>query len=330
MTSTLTDRPREPERSLEPSGKAGDRVADRGFRGLALGAGLVVLGVLVLIAYSTTKEAWPAFRDEGLSFITSDQWIPNEGKFGALPFIYGTVVSSLIAIIIAVPVSLGIALYTTEVARPRLRRPITYMVDLLAAIPSVVYGLWGIAVFAPWVAPKYNTVADAVNGIPIIGTLFGPPVSGGRGFFTAGVILAIMITPIITALTRESLATVAQDDKNAALAMGATRWEMIRVAVFPRVRSGVVGAVMLGLGRAMGETIAVALVIGSSHQITAHLFSSGDSMAAVIVNEFGEATGEHRAALIGLGVVLFGITIIVNMLARLVVNRSERRLAGAR
>jgi phosphate transport system permease protein len=329
MTSTLTDRPREPERSLEPSGRSGDRWADHVFRGLALGAGLVVLGVLVLIAYSTTKEAWPAFREEGLSFITSDQWIPNEGKFGALSFIYGTVVSSLIAIIIAVPVSLGIALYTTEVARPRLRRPITYVVDLLAAIPSVVYGLWGIAVFAPWVAPKYNSVADAVNGIPIIGTLFGPPVSGGRGFFTAGVILSFMITPIITALTRETLATVAQDDKNAALAMGATRWEMIRVTVFPRVRSGVVGAVMLGLGRAMGETIAVALVIGSSHQITAHLFSSGDSMAAVIVNEFGEATGEHRAALIGLGVVLFGITIIVNVLARFVVTASERRATGA-
>src|SRR4051812_27689997 len=154
MTSTLTDRPRDPEGSLEPNGRSGDRVADRAFRGLTLGAGLVVLGVLVLIAYSTTKEAWPAFREEGLSFITSDQWIPNEGKFGALPFIYGTVVSSLIAIIIAVPVSLGIALFTTEVARPRLRAPVTYAVDLLAAIPSVVYGLWGIAVFAPWVAPR--------------------------------------------------------------------------------------------------------------------------------------------------------------------------------
>jgi phosphate transport system permease protein len=330
MASTLTDLPRQPERSLEPNGRSGDRMVDRAFRGLTLGAGLAVLAVLVLITYATTKQAWPAFREEGLSFITSDQWAPNEGKFGALPFMYGTAVSSVIAILIAVPVSLGIALFTTEVARPRLRRPITYAVDLLAAIPSVVYGLWGVLVFAPWVAPKYNSIADAVSGIPILGTLFGPPVSGGRGFFTAGVILSFMITPIITALTRESLATIAQDDKNAALAMGATRWEMLRVAVFPRVRSGVVGAVMLGLGRALGETIAVALVIGSSHQITGHLFSSGDTMAAVIANEFGEASGEHRAALIGLGVVLFGITIIVNVLARFVVSASERRATGAR
>jgi phosphate transport system permease protein len=313
---------------LDSNGTAGDRWADRVFRGTTLGAGLVVLAILVLIAYSTTKEAWPAFREEGLSFVTSDQWVPNEGKFGALPFIYGTVVSSLIALVISVPVSLGIALFTTEVARPRLRRPITYAVDLLAAIPSVVYGLWGVVVFAPWVAPKYDSIANAVHGIPIVGSLFGPPVSGGRGFFTAGVILSFMITPIITALTRETLSTVAQDDKNAAIAMGATRWEMVRVAVFPRVRSGIVGAVMLGLGRAMGETIAVALVIGSSHQVTPHLFSSGDSMAAVIANEFGEASGEHRAALIGLGVVLFGITIVVNVLARFVVSASERR-AGA-
>jgi phosphate transport system permease protein len=324
MTSTLTDRPRDPERSLESHGRAGDRWGDRVFRGTTLGAGLVVLAILVLIAYATTKEAWPAFREEGLSFITSDQWIPNEGKFGALPFIYGTAISSLIAILIAVPVSLGIALFTTEVARPRLRRPITYAVDLLAAIPSVVYGLWGVAVFAPWAVDRYATVSDAVSSIPVLNTIFGSSVQG-RSIMTAGIILSFMITPIITALTRETLSTVAQDDKNAAIAMGATRWEMIRVTVFPRVRSGIVGAVMLGLGRAMGETIAVALVIGSSHQVTGNLFSSGDSMAAVIANEFGEASGEHRAALIGLGVVLFGITIIVNVLARFVVNASERR-----
>ncbi len=330
MTATLTERTHDPARSLRPRGSAADRWADRLFRGTTLAAGLVVLGVLVVIAYATTKEAWPAFREEGLSFVTSDRWVPSEGEFGALPFIYGTVVSSLIAIVIAVPVSLGIALFTTEVAPPRLRRPITYAVDLLAAIPSVVYGLWGVLVFAPWVAPKYESVANVVGGIPVVGTLFGAPVSGGRGLFTAGVILSFMITPIVTALTREALATVAQDDKNAALALGATRWEMLRVAVFPRVRSGIVGAVMLGLGRAMGETIAVALVIGSSHQITARLFSSGDSMAAVIANEFGEASGEHRAALIGLGVVLFGITILVNMVARFVVGAPERRSSGAR
>jgi phosphate transport system permease protein len=223
-----------------------------------------------------------------------------------------------------VPVSLGIALFTTEVAPRRLRRPIIYVVDLLAAIPSVVYGLWGVLVFAPWVLPRYESVADAVSGIPVLDALFGG-VAAARGFMTAGIVLSFMVTPIITALTRETFATVAQDDKNAALALGATRWEMLRVAVFPRVRSGVVAAVMLGLGRAMGETIAVALLIGSVPQITTHLFSSGDTMAAVIANQFGEASGDHRAALIGLGVVLFVITIIVNLGARAIVRVSDRR-----
>jgi phosphate transport system permease protein len=226
-------------------------------------------------------------------------------------------------------VSLGIALYTTELAPRRARRPTVYVIDLLAAIPSVVYGLWGVLVLAPWIAPKYNSVADSIGSLPLLGHIFGPPVSGGRGYMTAGLILAVMITPIITALTREALATVSQDDKNAAIGMGATRWEMIRVAVFPRVRAGIVGAVMLGLGRAMGETIAVALVIGSSRSITTHVFSSGDTMAAVIANEFGEATGTHRAALIGLGVVLFVLTIIVNMIARGVLNATGGSQGGS-
>jgi phosphate transport system permease protein len=167
-----------------------------------------------------------------------------------------------------------------------------------------------------------------VHSIPVLNTLFGGSVTG-RSFMTAGIVLSFMITPIITALTRETLSTVAQDDKNAAIAMGATRWEMIRVAVFPRVRSGIVAAVMLGLGRAMGETIAVALLIGANHQISPHLFSAGDSMAGVIAHEFGEASGVHHAALIGLGVVLFVLTILVNMVARLIVRASDRRLGGA-
>jgi phosphate transport system permease protein len=327
MTSTLTARDSEAERPLHSHGEAGDVWVDRTFRGLTLVAGLAVLAILALIAYSTTTEAWPAFQKEGLSFITSDDWAPAQGKFGALAFIYGTLLTSLIAIIIAMPISLGIALFTTEVAPRRMRRPIIYVIDLLAAIPSVVYGLWGFAVFAPWVMPKYQSVADAVNGIPILNTLFGG-VAQGRSFMTAGIVLAFMITPIITALSRETLSTVAQDDKNAALAMGATRWEMIRVAIFPRVRSGILAAVMLGLGRAMGETIAVALIIGSVPQITLHLFSSGDAMAAVIANQFGEASGDHRAALIGLGVVLFGITILVNIVARYIMRVAERRANG--
>jgi len=309
---------------LEPtSGRRGDSA----FKFVALFAGLVVLAVLGLIAFSTTKEAWPAFKQEGLGFVTSSTWIPAEGKFGALAFIYGTVLSSLIALVLAVPVSLGIALYANEAAPRRLRKPVVYVMDLLAAIPSVVYGLWGIIVLAPAIQPVYKAISGAVGDIPILGWFFNG--ESGRSYMTAGIILAIMITPIITSLSREVIATVPSAQREAAYGMGATRWEMIRAAVLPWSRGGIVGSVMLGLGRAMGETIAVALVIGSQPQITTHLFEAGDSMAAVIVNQFGEASGIHRSALIGLGVVLFGVTIIVNVSARGIVSRFDRRSQGA-
>jgi phosphate transport system permease protein len=309
---------------LEPtSGRRGDSA----FKVVALVAGLVVLAILGLIAFSTTKEAWPAFKQEGLGFVTSSTWIPAEGKFGALAFIYGTVLSSLIALVLAVPVSLGIALYANEAAPRRLRKPVVYVMDLLAAIPSVVYGLWGIIVLAPAIQPVYKAMSGAVGDIPVLGWFFNG--ESGRSYMTAGIILAIMITPIITSLSREVIATVPSAQREAAYGMGATRWEMIRAAVLPWSRGGIVGSVMLGLGRAMGETIAVALVIGSQPQITTHLFEAGDSMAAVIVNQFGEASGTHRAALIGLGVVLFGVTIIVNVSARGIVSRFDRRSQGA-
>lgn len=309
---------------LEPGpGRRGDSI----FRGVALAAGLVVLAVLALIAVSTTKEAWPAFQEEGLSFITSDQWVPSEGKFGALALIYGTVLSSVIALFIAVPVSVGIALYTNEAASKRLRKPVVYVMDLLAAIPSVVYGFWGLVVLAPFIQPVYESINDVVGGWPVLGWFFSG--TSGRSFMTAGIILAIMIIPIVTSLSREVIATVPSAQREAAYGMGATRWEMIRSAVLPWSRGGITGAVMLGLGRAMGETIAVALVIGSSDQITTHLFEPGDSMAAVVVNQFGEAVGTHRSALIGLGVVLFVVTILVNVAARAIVGHFDRRSQGA-
>jgi phosphate transport system permease protein len=307
-------------------GSAARRRGDTLFRGVALGAGLVVLIVLALIAASTTKEAWPAFQQEGLSFVTSSTWIPSEGKFGALAFIYGTILSSFIAVVLAVPVSLGIALYANEAAPRRLRRPVVYVMDLLAAIPSVVYGLWGIIVLAPAIKPVYEAINGAVGGVPVLGWFFNG--TSGRSFMTAGIILAIMITPIVTSLSREVIATVPSAQREAAYGMGATRWEMIRAAVLPWSRGGITGAVMLGLGRAMGETIAVALVIGSQAQITTHLFEAGDSMAAVIVNQFGESSGIHRSALIGLGVVLFIVTILVNVSARSIVTRFDRRSRG--
>jgi phosphate transport system permease protein len=203
-----------------------------------------------------------------------------------------------------------------------------YVIDLLAVVPSVVWGLWGILVFAPWIQHIYASIGSGVNGIPVLGSLFGPPTSGAS-FFTAGIILAFMITPIVTSLSREVIATVPAIDKEGAYALGATRLEMIRGAVWPHSQGGVVGAVLLGLGRAMGETIAVALVIGSSATITSHLFAPGYNMPAVIANEFGEASGEFRAALMGIGVLLFIFTIIINVIARAVVERSARRKRGA-
>ncbi len=306
--------------------------ADAAFKGLAVAAAATVLAVLVLIAVSTFNDAWPAFKEAGREFFTSTRWAPNTaegvGAFGSLSFVYGTLVVSAISLVLSVPVSIGIALFTTEVVHRRLRSAVVTLVDLLAAIPSVVYGLWGIAVLAPNITPVYDGVASAVSPIPGLRVIFGEG-GTGRSFMTAGIILAIMVTPIITSVTREVFATVPSGEKSAALALGATRWEMIKGAVLPHSFGGMVGAIMLGLGRAMGETIAVALVIGSSPRIVGNLFGSGDAMPSVIANQFGEASGLHRSALIGLGVVLFGITIVVNVSARWIVGRAENRLRGA-
>jgi phosphate transport system permease protein len=298
------------------------------FQILALAAGLLVLAILVLIAAATSQQASSWFSAEGLPGIFSTTWNPAASKFGALDFIYGTAITALIAIIISVPLSVGVALLLTEVVPRRWARPLVYLVDLLAVVPSVVWGLWGILVFAPWVQKIYSSIGSGVKGIPVLGSLFGPPASGAS-FFTAGLILAFMITPIVTSLSREVIATVPAIDREGAYALGATRWEMIRGAVWPHSQSGIVGAILLGLGRAMGETIAAALVIGSSATITSHLFAPGDSMPAVIANEFGEASGVFRAGLIGLGVLLFVLTIIINILARGAVTRSARRQRGA-
>ena len=320
--------PRDLGESAFPPGKSGGKKVDRTFRAIAFAAGLLVLAILALIAYSTTSKAWPAFTHQGFSFLTSRNWNPNTDHFGALDFVYGTILTSVIALGLAIPASLGIALFITELAPRRWRIAVTYVVDLLAAIPSVVYGFWALAVLTHPIATVYTHIADTVGRVPVLSRLFGGPATGSS-FMTAGIILAVMIVPIVTSLSREALMTVPQDDKNGALAMGATRWEMLRVAVFPRVRSGLIGAAMLGLGRAMGETIAVALLIGSSHQITSHLFRQGDSMASLIVHNFPEATGLHHSALIGLGVVLFAITIVVNMAARAISSRTAKMLGTA-
>jgi phosphate transport system permease protein len=314
--------------TLELVGLRGRRApGDAAFRMLTLGCGLLVLVVLGLIALSTTREAWPVLRHRTGNFLFTQTWNPQAGRplFGSLGFVYGTVISSVLAVVFAVPVSVGIALFVTEYAPGWLRRPVVFLVDLLAAVPSVVFGLWGVLTLAPILQHWYDKVARLTHPIPIVGSLLSANGGGGgsgRAFFTCGLILALMITPIITVITREVFATTPAGQKEAALALGCTRWEMIRSTVFPHSRHGFTGGVLLGLGRAMGETIAAALVIGSSVQVTKHLFSPGDSMAGVIANQFGESTGDFRAALIGLGVVLFALTIIVNLIARAIVGNA--------
>jgi phosphate transport system permease protein len=278
--------------------------ADRAFRWLAVVAAAAVLVVLALIAVTMTNRSLPVLERMGFDFFTSKRWSAPDGMFGALPFVFGTLFTAAIAVAIAVPVSLGVALFITQVAPRWLKKPMVYLIDLLAVVPSVVFGLWGVLVLSQH---------------------FGL----GRSFLTAGIILAIMITPIITSLAREVIETTPATDKEAALALGATRWEMITAAVLPHSRGGLVGAVMLGLGRAMGETIAAALVIGSAlGQVTFNPFASGNSMPAVIANEWGEADDLHKSALIALAVALFIITIIVNLIATWVVQRSMRRSGG--
>ncbi|MDQ2814582.1 MAG: phosphate ABC transporter permease subunit PstC [Actinomycetota bacterium] len=301
-------------------------LGDRGFQLLALASGLLVLVILILIAVSTSQQASSWFSAEGIKIFSSN-WDPATNQFGALTFIYGTAVTAVIALVMAVPVSVGIALLLTEVVPRRWSRPIVTVIDLLAVVPSVVWGLWGIIVFAPWIQHLYASIGSGVTGIPVLDSLFGPPTSGAS-FFTTGIILAFMITPIVTSLSREVIATVPVIDKEGAYALGATRLEMIRGAVWPHSQGGVVGAVLLGLGRAMGETIAAALVIGSSPTITSHLFAPGYNMPAVIANQFGEASSVFRAGLMGMGVLLFAFTIIINVIARGVVERSARRKRG--
>ena len=304
------------------------QILDRAFRGTTLLAGALILIILVLIAYTVTNKSLPVFRSEGFEFFTQRRWAPNNEIYGALSFIYGTAITALLAVAISVPVSLGIALFTTQVAPLRMKKWLVSLTDLVAVVPSVVFGLWGIIFLAPKLLGVYKNVSGWFHGWPILGDIFGRT-GAGRTFMTAGLILSVMITPIITSISREVIETCPQADRDGALALGATRWEMITGAVLPHSMSGIVGAVMLGLGRAMGETIAVALVIGSSPNITANLFSSGDSLPSVIAFQWGEATTEiKRSALIAMGLTLFLITIVINLLATAVVNRATKRVQG--
>ena len=294
-------------------------------------AGASVLIILAAMLISTTINAWPVFVHSGWSFIASADWDPGisrteiTGSYGALTFILGTLITSTIALLIAVPLSIGIGLYLTNIAKPAISRPLAYAIDLLAAVPSVVYGLWGLLFFVPnFVRPIIVFIADTFGEvIPFLGK---PVVT--YNYATAGIVLAIMVLPIITAVTREVMSKTPVVEIHGAYALGSTRWEMIRDIVLPRARPGIIGATMLGLGRALGETVAVAMLIGGSQRMPSSLFQGGQSMAGVIAITFQEASPENIKALLGVGVVLFVITVIVNMSARLVIWATGGRIAG--
>ena len=307
-------------RVLSPTGNTGDAV----FRTvLFLCALLVLLLVLTMIAAITWKSV-PSMRMFGFGFLTSSAWNPIRGDFGALPFIYGTVMSSVIALVISVPLSLGVAVFLVEQAPRHLARPITFLVELLAAIPSVVYGLWGIFVLAPFIREYLGPPLIAWFGWT---PFFRGPVTG-IGLLTGGIILAIMITPIISAVVRDVLAAVPVSQREAALALGATKWETTRV-VLSNGGPGIAGAIILGLGRAIGETMAVTMVIGNRPEISASLFDPSYSIASVIANEFAEASDElYLSALVQLGLILFLVTFIINGAARLLVWSVTRGTSG--
>lgn len=300
------------------------RAVDEGFRWLLLAAGATVLLVLGLMIGGTTLEAWPVLAKEGLEFFTGTTWDPGPsrteitGDYGAAAFLYGTAISSLIAIVVAVPLAIGIALFLTQLAPAWLRRPASYAVDLLAMIPSVVIGLWALLFFIPVVVYPVMEFLAATLG-QVIPLFAGPPTV--RSLFAAGIVLALMILPIITALVREVFATVPADERYAAFAVGATRWEVMRHVVLPRSRPGIIGATMLGLGRALGETIAVLMVVGGSASILVELFRPAQTIAGQIASGFAEASPEGISGLIALGVALFAMTIVINVAARAIVWR---------
>ena len=297
---------------------------DSFFKHLTRAAAITVLGILFGVFVSLAIGAWPAFRAFGFDFLTTQSWNPVTEKFGALPPMYGTVMTALIAMVIAVPVGIGIAIFLTELCPRALRQPVGIAIELLAGIPSIIYGIWGLFVFAPFLQQYVQpALIDLFGNVPVLSNFFaGPPY--GIGIFTAGLILAIMVIPFISSISRDVFETTPPVLKESAYALGATRWEVISNVVVPYGRSGVLGGVMLGLGRALGETMAVTFVIGNAHKISASILAPGTTISATIANEFTEAVGDiYTASLIALGFILFVITFIVLAIARYMLSRLE-------
>lgn len=305
-------------------GFSGKRHAETIAKWVALASAVLLLVVLAGMLLRLVQESMPMWRAHGFGWLFGKTWSPSaptNPQFGALPFVLGTLITSAIALILAGPVGIGTALFISELSPLGLRRPIGTVIDLLAAVPSVIYGLWGIAVLIPLMRPLENWLAGNAGFIPIFNG--GPAGPSGPSYFVAGVVLAIMILPTISAVTREVFVTIPRDVKEAALALGSTRWEAIRTAVLPPARAGIIGALILGLGRALGETIAVVMVIGATPTIGASIVKPGYTMASVIANEFLEANEPyHLQALIGVGLLLFVITVLVGVGARVLVRKT--------
>jgi len=303
------------------------RIPDEVFQWIIVLSAISVFAIVLLVVWELVDKSKLSLHQFGIQFFYGHDWDPVNDSFGALPFVYGTLVSSCLALFLAVPLSVGVAVYITEMCPPGLRAIISFLVELLAAIPSVIYGLWGIFVLAPLLRAYVQPFLAKTLGWT--GMFTGPMY--GLGMLAAGVILAIMVVPVIASITCEVMSAVPQNQREAVLALGATRWEMIRIGVLRNARIGIVGGVILGLGRALGETMAVTMVIGNRPEISKSLFAPGYTMASVIANEFTEATGDmYLSALVEIGLALFLLTLIVNALARLLVWSITGGTASAR
>ncbi|HEY9637030.1 MAG TPA: phosphate ABC transporter permease subunit PstC [Coleofasciculaceae cyanobacterium] len=315
MTTQAQNAPAE----FKPRSSA-EKSLDKGFIWLTRLLALAVAGILIYIAIVVGMRAMPAIQRYGLGFLFTSAWNPVNDTYGALPMIYGTIVSSLIALTIAVPLGIGTAVFLSEDFLPlSVRTPLVFMVELLAAIPSVVYGLWGIFVLVPFLLPIGQWLHNSFGWLPLFGT---PPAT--RSMLIAGVVLSIMILPIITAISRDSLAALPPDLRQASLGLGATRWETLFRVLIPAAFSGIVGGIMLALGRALGETMAATMLIGNSNQINLSLLEPGNTIASLVASQFSEASGLQVAALMYAGLVLFAITLVVNVLAELIVRQVKK------
>jgi phosphate transport system permease protein len=298
--------------------------ADRLFHGASYAAALFVLLVLAGILGSIIYGAWPAFSEFGFGFLTSSAWNIGTEQFGALPAVIGTVAAAMLALIIGVPISLGIAVYLTQLCPGWARKPVAMTIELLASVPSIIYGMWGLFVFAPLFARFVQVpVSNLVEGIPILGTLFYARIPSGVGVLTAGIILAIMIVPFVASITRDMLDQIPTVLRESAYGIGCTTWEVVRHVLVPQASVSIIGAIMLGLGRALGETMAVTFVIGNANRLSASIFDPGSTIASRIANEFNEADGLQLSSLMALGCLLFIITFFVLIIARLLVRRTK-------